>query len=144
MRHYRLAGVFPLVLMRQAWKKFAALIDNRFVFHRDHVDSRAEMIDLLQSSRGFVIYSQFENWCLSAHEAAACGLPLLVPDLPWSRECFAGQANYLDAKTTGRNAASLRFFYEHCPGMSAPAIKFYSWDEVADQLEACYRSLAVT
>jgi glycosyltransferase involved in cell wall biosynthesis len=123
-------------------KEFAALIDNRFVFHRDHVDSRAEMIGLLQSSRGFVIYSQFENWCLSAHEAAACGLPLLVPDLPWSRECFAEKASYLESKNTSQNPASLRSFYENCPSLSAPAIKLYSWDEVASRLEACYRSLA--
>jgi len=126
------------------WKKFAALIDNHFVFHRDHIDSRAEMIGLLQSSRGFVIYSQFENWCLSAHEAVACGLPLLVPDLPWSRECFAAQASYLDAKTTSQNPAKLRSFYENCPSLSAPAIKLYSWDDVAGQLKACYQSLLMS
>ena len=101
------------------------------------------MIGLLQSSRGFVIYSQFENWCLSAHEAIACGLPVLVPDLPWSRECVATQASYLDAKPTSQNPAKLRSFYENCPGLSAPAIKLYSWDDVALQLQACYQSLLI-
>jgi glycosyltransferase involved in cell wall biosynthesis len=123
------------------WKKFAELIDNRFVLYRDHVSSQAEMISLLQSSRGFVIFSEIENWCLSAHEAAACGLPVLLPDLPWSRECFAAQANYLDAKNTPQNPAKLRSFYEKCPGLAAPAMKFYSWDDVANQLKACYQSL---
>ncbi|HEV3270591.1 MAG TPA: glycosyltransferase [Candidatus Methylacidiphilales bacterium] len=123
------------------WKKFEALIDNRFVFHRNHVDTRAGMIDLLKSSRGFVIYSQYENWCLSAHEAAACGLPLLVPDLPWSRECFGAEAGYLHPGAASDNPARLRSFYEKCPGLPAPAIKFYSWDEVAGQLKACYQSL---
>jgi glycosyltransferase involved in cell wall biosynthesis len=46
------------------------------------------MIGLLQRARGFVLNSRFENWSLAAHEAAACGLPLLLPDLPWSREQF--------------------------------------------------------
>lgn len=123
------------------WKEFAALIDNRFVFHRDHIDSRAEMIGLLQSSRGFVIYSQFENWCLSAHEAVACGLPLLVPDQPWSRECFAAQASYLDAENSSQNPSKLRVFYESCPTLSKPAIKLYSWDEVAERLQPIYAKL---
>jgi glycosyltransferase involved in cell wall biosynthesis len=123
------------------WKKFAALIDERFVLHRNHVSDLSEMIGLLQSSRGFVLFSQYENWCLSAHEAAACGLPLLVPDQPWSRECFGVQVRYLDAFASGRNAAKLRAFHEQCPSLPKPAIRLYSWDEVAEQLEVVYRSL---
>lgn len=123
------------------WKKFEALIDNRFVFHRNHVDGRDEMIKLLKSSRGFVIYSEYENWCLSAHEAVACGLPVLVPDLPWSRECLGAEASYLDANGSSENPARLRAFYEKCPQLPAPGIKLYSWDEVAGQLSACYHSL---
>jgi glycosyltransferase involved in cell wall biosynthesis len=123
------------------WKKFADLIDERFVLYHDHVTDLGEMIGLLQSSRGFVHFSQFENWCFSAHEAASCGLPLLVPDQAWSRECFGDQASYFDAAAIRQNAANLRSFYEKCPGMPAPALKLYSWDEVAEQLEGCYRSL---
>ena len=52
------------------------------------------MVALLQASRGFVLMSQFENWCLSAHEAVACGLPVLVPDQNWSRERFGNAARY--------------------------------------------------
>jgi glycosyltransferase involved in cell wall biosynthesis len=129
----------PYHLNDPYWKEFANLIDHRFVLHRDHVTDLAEMIGLLQSSRGFVLFSKHENWCLSAHEAAACGLPLLVPDQPWSRECFGVQASYLDAAALRQNPAKLRSFYEKCPSMSAPAIKLYSWDEVAEQLELCYR-----
>jgi glycosyltransferase involved in cell wall biosynthesis len=131
----------PYSLNDPYWKKFAALIDNRFVLHREHVSDRPEMIGLLKSSRGFVIFSQHENWCLSAHEAAACGLPLLVQDQPWSRECFGTHASYLDTAGSAQNPARLRSFYEKCPDLPVPAIRFYSWDEVAEQLEACYRSL---
>jgi len=123
------------------WKKFAALIDNRFVLHREHVTDRAEMIGLLKSSRGFVLFSRHENWCLSAHEAAACGLPLLVQDQPWSRECFGAQARYLDSDEPGQNAAKLRSFYEKSPSLPKPDIRLYSWDEVAEKLETCYRPL---
>lgn len=123
------------------WKEFAQLIDQRFVLHREHIAERSELIDLLRSSRGFVIYSRYENWCLSAHEAAACGLPLLVPDLPWSRERFGAQASYLHPRPSRDNVARLSAFYEVCPTLPPPAIKLYSWDEVAEKLEACYRSL---
>ncbi len=131
----------PYSLRDPYWKEFAGLIDGRFVLHRDHVADRAEMIALLQSSRGFVIYSQYENWCLSAHEAAACGLPVLLPDQPWSRECFGNQSSYLHASASSENASRLRAFYDKAPEMPAPAMKFYSWDEVARQLAVCYRSV---
>ncbi|HUB66406.1 MAG TPA: hypothetical protein VL981_02840 [Candidatus Methylacidiphilales bacterium] len=123
------------------WQRFADLIDNRYVLHREHVSDRTEMIGLLKASRGFVIFSQHENWCLSAHEAAACGLPLLVPDQPWSRERFSDQAQYLQPSGTGENSIRLRAFYEKCPCLRPPAIKLYSWDEAVVPLEACYRSL---
>jgi glycosyltransferase involved in cell wall biosynthesis len=122
-------------------REFARLVDQRFVLHRDHVADRAQLIDLLRGSRGFVIYSRFENWCLSAHEAAACGLPLLVPDQPWSRERFGSQAHYLYPKSNPGNVARLRAFYEAGVTLPAPAVKLYSWDEAAEKLEACYRSL---
>jgi len=131
----------PYSLRDPYWKKFAGLIDGRFVLHREHVTDLAEMITLLQASRGFVLFSRHENWCLSAHEAAACGLPLLVPDQPWSRECFGEQASYLDASGPGQNSTRLRSFYDKCPSQPAPALRLFSWDEVAEQLEACYRSV---
>ena len=123
------------------WEKFSELIDDRFVLHRDHVSDLSEMIGLLQASRGFVIYSQHENWCLSAHEAAACGLPLLVQDQPWSRECFGAQARYLDNASSGQNAEKLRAFYDECPNLPKPNLRLYSWDEVAAQIEVIYQSV---
>jgi glycosyltransferase involved in cell wall biosynthesis len=121
--------------------EFRRLIDNRFVLHRDHVSDRLEMIRLLHSCRGFVIYSQHENWCLSAHEAAACGLPQLLPDQPWARERFGGEASYLDPTPTVRNPGKLREFYDKCPSLPAPNVRLYSWDDTAEKLEECYRSL---
>lgn len=123
------------------WKKFSALIDDRYVLYQPHVESRTAMIELLQASRGFVIYSEYENWCLSAHEAAACGLPVLLPDLPWSRECFGAEASYLHAASSRGNPALLRAFYDRCASQGAPRIRLYSWDDVAAQIKACYESM---
>jgi glycosyltransferase involved in cell wall biosynthesis len=128
----------PYSLSDPYWKSFSALIDQRFVLHRDHLEGREEMIRVLQSARGFVIFSLYENWCLSAHEAAACGLPVLLPDQPWSRECFGAAASYLEARGGEVNLARLRDFYEACPRLPAPGLRLFSWDEVAGELEAAY------
>ena len=122
------------------WTRFESLIDGRWVKHHPHVHSENEMITLLQSSRGFVLMSNFENWCLSAHEAAACGLPLLVQDQRWSRERFGNQARYF--RTIGNsadNVETLKQFYADCPGLNKPSIPLPSWREVATQLVEVYQ-----
>jgi glycosyltransferase involved in cell wall biosynthesis len=131
----------PYSLEDPYWKEFEELIDNRFVFHREHVNDRSEMIGLLQASLGFVIFSRCENWCLSAHEAAAVGLPILVPDQPWSRECFGSQASYLDPEDTEKNVLNLKSFYKDLPQKPPSTLKIYSWDEVAERIENVYRSV---
>jgi glycosyltransferase involved in cell wall biosynthesis len=84
--------------------------------------------------------SQFENWCLVAHEAAACGLPVLLPDQKWSRELFGGQAQYFTGNLK-QDAAVLKDFYERCPTLPAPKIKLFSWNEVAQQLKKVYEQV---
>ena len=121
------------------WLRFEKLIDQRFVKYKPHTESEVEMAGLLQAARGFVLLSRYENWCLSAHEAVACGLPVLVPDQNWSRERFGGAARYF--KTSGFNAENvnrLKSFYAEAPALPAPAIKLHSWLEVAQALKKVY------
>jgi glycosyltransferase involved in cell wall biosynthesis len=119
------------------WEEFRRLVDNKYVRHQPHVASEVEMIGLLQRARGFVLKSRFENWSLAAHEAAACGLPLLLPDLPWSRERFGPQASYFPRKGPSQ-AAALRSFYEQSPGAPPPKVRLYSWNEVAEIVRDAY------
>ncbi len=85
-------------------------MDNRFVLYKRTLRTgRDEEPDL--SARGFVLFSRYENWSLVAHEAAVCGLPLLLPDLNWSRECFGEQATYFNLAGGGVNAQILKNFY---------------------------------
>jgi glycosyltransferase involved in cell wall biosynthesis len=127
------------------WRRFESLIDQRFVKYQPHIESVAEMIKLLKRARGFVLMSKYENWCLSAHEAIACGLPILVPDQKWSRERFAEEANYFQPDLLhARNAEVLRAFYERCPSLGSPKVKLFSWREVATELLAVYRRVAST
>jgi glycosyltransferase involved in cell wall biosynthesis len=106
------------------WLHFKELVDDRWVKYHPHVSDEKEMIALLQAARGFVLMSDYENWSLSAHEAVACGLPLLVQDQKWSRERFGDQTRYF--KSVGSNQENvdvLRRFYADAPGLSPPPIK---------------------
>jgi len=120
------------------WQQFRRLVDNKYVRYQPHVASEVEMVGLLQRARGFVLMSRFENWSLAAHEAAACGLPLLLPELPWSRERFGPQASYFPRKSPAQEAGMLRKFYQQSPSAPPPKVRLYSWREVAEMLHDAY------
>jgi len=123
------------------WKQFQALVDNRYVKHHEHVGSAAGIVDLLRRARGYVLMSQYENWSLAAHEAAACGLPLLLPDQPWSRERFADQASYFPTYEGPRAAAALRTFYDACPALPPPRVQLIGWPETGRMLRDVYAKM---
>ena len=121
------------------WLRFKKLVDGKLVKHQPHTDSQAEMVGLLQAARGFVLMSDYENWCLSAHEAVACGLPLLVQDQKWSRERFGDQIScFQRIGNNPENVETLKQFYAAAPGLHSPAIKLHSWVEVAQELKSVY------
>ncbi len=130
----------PFDLKSSYWLQFRELIDQKYVKHHEHVDSEQGLVELLRSARGYVLLSRYENWCLAAHEAAACGLPLLLPDQPWSRERFGTQASYFP-KDERRSAEVLRAFYEHSLQLPAPRVRLWSWQEVAEGLRSVYAQL---
>jgi glycosyltransferase involved in cell wall biosynthesis len=124
------------------WLKFQALIDSRWVHHHPHVKSETEMKALLQDARGFVLMSNFENWCLSAHEAIACGLPILVQRQKWSTERFGDQAWYFSSiGNNSANTKALKRFYLDSPSLKAPSIEIYSWEAVARRLCSVYEDV---
>ncbi len=126
------------------WEQFTRFFQAGFVRHHPHVGTESEMIRLLQGARGFVLMSRYENWCLSAHEAAGCGLPVLLPDQKWSRERFGSHAHYFARATDRSNVAILRQFYDRCPELPGSAVKLYSWRETAERLKAVYKEVLST
>jgi len=118
-------------------KEFESLIDQRWVKHQTHVPP-AELAGLMRRARGFVLFSQYENWSLAASEAVACGLPLLLPDLPWARERFGDQAHYLIPGGGDTNVERLRAFHRDCPKLSPPQVTLPSWKDVAEKLRNVY------
>jgi len=123
------------------WHRFQGLIDGRFVMHKPHVHDTGVIKDLYSRARGFVLFSQYENWSLATHEAAACGLPLLLPNMKWSRECFGDGATYFPGDDFKMNSQILRDFYAAAPSLSSSHDGLYSWDHVAKQLVDVYNKV---
>jgi len=79
-----------------------------------------------------------ESQSLSALEAAACGCPLLLSDLPWARCSFGKHASYAPIASKEKTAFILKKFVEGI--LKAPKVdKVASWDEVAIRLVEVYR-----
>jgi glycosyltransferase involved in cell wall biosynthesis len=122
------------------WARFKSLVDGRLIRHEPHVADRARLVELMRGARGCALYSTYENWSLAADEAAACGLPLLLPDLPWSRERFGSQAHYFAPQPGDENIRRLRAFFDQCPTLPAPP-RPQSWSAVAATLKDIYAEL---
>ena len=136
----------PYAETESYWQEFRGLVDGCWVRHQTHVADPAAMVALLKSARGAVVLSDYENWCLTAHEAAACGVPVLLPDQNWSRERFGNQAHYFERiGFSPRNVEILKQFYAAAPGLPAPAIELFSWADAARRLKIVYeRVLSAT
>ncbi|MEO6034879.1 MAG: glycosyltransferase family 4 protein [Verrucomicrobiota bacterium] len=126
------------------WREFERLIDQIWVKYHPHVAGEGEMAGLLKAARGYVLLSDYENWCLSAHEAVACGLPVLVPNQKWSRERFGDHAHYFSNSNQEENIERLRAFHQNAPALFPPKIRLHSWEDVAGQLKSLYESVLST
>ena len=124
------------------WMQFKSLIDGKTIMHQSHIESKERLIELLCESRGYVLYSKYENWSLSTHEAVACGLPICVQDQNWSRERFGKQAFYLNACSSNReNIQRLKDFYVTSHALHAPSVKLCTWTDTAAELKAVYEKV---
>ncbi len=111
----------------------------KIIRYEGAVSDRNELASIYRSARGFVLLSNMESLSLSALEAAACGCPLLLSDLPWARGSFAETAAYVPlTDSIVRTAEVLKKFYEAAPNLPAPAIKLLRWHEVALELKKIF------
>jgi glycosyltransferase involved in cell wall biosynthesis len=107
------------------------------------IDDSHLLAEAYRQARGFVLLSSKESLSLSALEAAACGCPLLLSDLPWARTVFKKDATYCPVTGPSRTARTLRAFYDAAPGLK-PTLKPLLWGGVALQLKKVYASLLGT
>ena len=102
------------------------------------VTDRDRLAEEYRAARGFILLSAMESQSLSALEAAACGCPLLLSELPWAKVSFGTQASYAPVASPIITAPFLKNFYNTID--EAPRVqKVLSWREVAEQLKGIYR-----
>lgn len=102
------------------------------------VTDRDLLAEEYRAAKGFILLSSMESQSLSALEAAACGCPLLLSDLPWAKVSFGNQASFAPVASPAITAPFLKKFYETID--EAPRVqKVLSWREVAEQLKKIYR-----
>ncbi len=106
------------------------------------IPDRLQLAREYRGAAGFVLLSAMESQSLSALEAAACGCPLLLSDLPWARSSFGGHASYVPLESPAVTAGHLRLFFNAVETAPRPP-RVLSWRDVAGQLLDIY-SEAVT
>lgn len=105
------------------------------------VRERSFLADIYRHARGFVLLSSMESLSLSALEAAACGCPLFLSDLPWARTTFKQDATYCPLAGARETADRLRDFHHKAPALPVPP-KPASWSRVAQELVKIYSELS--
>lgn len=113
----------------------------RWIRFEGAIDDRVRLAAIYRESRGFVLLSTKESLSLSALEAAACGCPLLLSDLPWARSSFSSGTEFCPANgSRSQTAQILRRFYDAAPGLKPPP-RPASWPDIGRQLVAIYEKI---
>jgi glycosyltransferase involved in cell wall biosynthesis len=122
--------------------EFKGLVDDRFVRYPGFV-SRQEKHSLLRGARGFALLSQFESGCIALYEAAAAGLPLLLPTLPWAERVYqdARQREFVPTNSPQNVARKLREFYDRARRQPGQTFAIPTWREVARRYIVIYEAV---
>lgn len=127
------------------FREFQSLVDNQWVRYPGFVSSE-EKHRLLRQARGFVLLSQFESGCIAVHEAAAAGLPLLLPNLPWADQVYhqVPTARFVPLATPQEIAPRLRDFYQTARRSGQQTFPVLTWRDVARKYVDIYESILKT
>ncbi|HEY1660966.1 MAG TPA: glycosyltransferase family 4 protein [Verrucomicrobiae bacterium] len=126
-------------------QKFFALVKRHpeIIRYEGVISDRERLAQVYREARGFVLLSTMESRSLSSEEAAACGCPLLLSDLPWARSMFHELASYCPIVSAQQTAKFLKRFYALAPTLPVPP-QPASWDDVAGQFKTIYERLLST
>lgn len=124
------------------YHRFLQTTDNKLVRYAGFV-SVEEKYRYLREARGFALLSQFESGCIAVYEAAAAGLPMLLPNLPWASKIYGNlkQVKTISLGSVGQVAPELRQFYEHSARQREQTFPVPSWREVAQQYVKIYENI---
>lgn len=114
------------------YREFLSVVDDRYVRHPGFVPAK-EKHRLLREARGFALLSQFESGCIAVHEAAAAGLPLFLPTLPWAKDVYGHvpAAKFVKLGSPDAIAPRLAEFYSAAHRSNRQTFPVLTWREVA-------------
>jgi glycosyltransferase involved in cell wall biosynthesis len=126
-------------------RQFRQLVNDhsQWLRYEGAIQDRKQLATVYREARGFVLFSVMETRSLAAEEAAACGCPLLLSDLPWARSVFGEAASYCPIMSPERTARILRSFYDRAPSLPPPPTPL-PWIEVAGQIKSIYQQVLST
>jgi glycosyltransferase involved in cell wall biosynthesis len=112
----------------------------RYIRYEGPINDRKALARIYREARGFVLLSTMESLSLSALEAAACGCPLLLSNLPWATTTFQQSVQFV---SKGNEVEALKKFYAEAPALPPPP-RPEGWLDVARQLQTLYTQLLKT
>jgi UDP-glucose:(heptosyl)LPS alpha-1,3-glucosyltransferase len=112
---------------------------------------REDLVPVYQAGDAFVLPSAYETFSLVSHEAAACGLPLLVTEVGGTEELVTPEVNGWFVRPEGADVARRLAELEREPRLrermaeaAREAVLPLSWRAMADGYERLYRELEGT
>ncbi len=122
--------------------RFKELADGEYVRYPGFV-SEQEKYRYLRAARGFALLSQFESGCIAVYEAAAAGLPLFLPNLPWAAKSYphAKNLHLTGLGSAEKIAADLELFYKAGHRSRETTFQVLSWREVAKEYLRIYEKV---
>lgn len=98
-----------------------------------------QLIEMLRSSKVFVLPSYREGFGLGVAEAMACGLPVVISDIPSLRETFSGAASFFPPGNVEKLSEEILKFLlddrlrEELGKRNEAFVRRYCWESVAER-----------
>jgi glycosyltransferase involved in cell wall biosynthesis len=121
------------------FNEFKKLVDNKFVIYKGDppIEEKAK---LLHNAKAFILLSKYESAPNAISEAAACGCPLILPDLKWAVNNYMGYANFISIVNENESALQLKSIYEDKLN-EIPIFPVKSWQEVTTDIINIYKRI---
>lgn len=105
--------------------------------------SLEEKQSLYRRARGFVLMSEMESGCYAVYEAAAAGLPQLLPRIPWAEQVYSDipGIRFTSIHREADVAQALRAFYPQAHRSDHMTFPVASIEEIARQYIRLYQGI---